>query len=68
MRRLQYIRQLQDREAGRSLETEAIWGELFRRGRAAGARTPRLDMVYNFLRYLDGARQIHSKRPTRPRT
>jgi 2-dehydropantoate 2-reductase len=48
---------LVDFQAGRPLEIEAIWGEPLRRARAAGAETPRLQMLYSLLRSLDRARQ-----------
>jgi 2-dehydropantoate 2-reductase len=43
---------LLDWEAGRDLEIEAIWGEPLRRARAAGAQTPRLEIVYALLKAL----------------
>ncbi len=46
---------LLDFEAGRPLEIEAIWGEPLRRAHAAGAPTPRLQMLYSLLISLDGA-------------
>ncbi len=48
---------LLDFESGRPLEIEAIWGEPFRRAAAAGAQTPRLQMIYSLLKSLDGLRQ-----------
>ena len=48
---------LLDFEAGRPLEIEAIWGEPFCRAAAAGASTPRLQMLYSLLQSLDAARQ-----------
>jgi 2-dehydropantoate 2-reductase len=39
--------------AGRPLEIEAIWGEPLRRGKAAGVKTPRLEMLYRLLVSLD---------------
>jgi 2-dehydropantoate 2-reductase len=39
--------------ARRPLEIEAIWGEPLRRGQAAGAKTPRLEMLYQLLVALD---------------
>jgi 2-dehydropantoate 2-reductase len=44
---------LLDWEAGRPLEIEAIWGEPLRRAAAAGAQTPRLEIVYALLKSLD---------------
>ena len=44
---------LLDFEARRPLEIEAIWGEPLRRARAAGAKTPRLEILYGLLRVLD---------------
>ena len=51
---------LQDWEAGRPLEVEAIWGEPLRRAAAAGAQTPRLEIVYALLKSLSqtGAAKI----------
>jgi 2-dehydropantoate 2-reductase len=43
-----------DYEAGREVEVEAIWGEPLRQARAAGARTPRLELLYAVLRRLGG--------------
>ena len=48
---------LLDFQARRPLEIEAIWGEPLRRARAAGAETPRLQMLYSLLRSLDRAIQ-----------
>jgi 2-dehydropantoate 2-reductase len=47
---------LLDWEAGKPLEIEAIWGEPLRRAVAAGANTPRLEMVYALLKALDAKR------------
>jgi 2-dehydropantoate 2-reductase len=44
---------LLDWEAGKPLEIEAIWGEPLRRAAAAGANTPRLEMVHALLKALD---------------
>ena len=44
---------LLDWEAGKPLEIEAIWGEPLRRAAAAGAKTPRLEMIYTLLKSLD---------------
>lgn len=41
-----------DWELGRPVEVEAIWGEPLRRGLAAGAAMPRLDLLYRLLRRL----------------
>src|ERR1700730_15683340 len=51
---------LQDWEAGRPLEVEAIWGEPLRRAAAAGAQTPRLGIIYALLKSLSqtGAAKI----------
>lgn len=38
--------------AGKPVEVEAIWGEPFRRATAAGAKVPRLEMLYQLLRRL----------------
>jgi 2-dehydropantoate 2-reductase len=46
-----------DFEAGKPLETEAIWGEPLRRGIAAGAEMPRLQLFYSALRCLDEIQQ-----------
>jgi 2-dehydropantoate 2-reductase len=43
-----------DYEAGREVEVESIWGEPLRQGRAAGASTPRLEMLYAVLKRLAG--------------
>jgi 2-dehydropantoate 2-reductase len=48
---------LLDFQAGRPLEIEAIWGEPFRRAQAAGAETPRLQMLYALLRSVDRVMQ-----------
>ena len=44
---------LLDFQAGRPLEIEAIWGEPLRRARAAGAASPRLELLYAALKSLD---------------
>ena len=44
-----------DFEAGREVEVESIWGEPLRQGRAAGAETPRLELLYALLRRATGA-------------
>lgn len=54
---------LLDFEAGRPLEIEAIWGEPLRRAQAAGAETPRLQMLYAALRSLDQVRQQKAVTP-----
>ena len=41
-----------DYETGRPVEVEAIWGEPLRRGTAAGARMPRLEMLYRLIVHL----------------
>jgi 2-dehydropantoate 2-reductase len=41
-----------DWELGRAVEVEAIWGEPWRQGVAAGARMPRLAMLYTLLRRI----------------
>ena len=53
---------LLDWEAGKPLEIEAIWGEPLRRAAAAGARTPRLEMIYALLKSLDAS---HRSEPMR---
>lgn len=50
---------LQDWEAGKPLEVEAIWGEPLRRGIAAGVAMPRIEMLYALLNTMDTRR--HSK-------
>lgn len=51
---------LLDFEAGKPLEIEAIWGEPLRRALAAGATTPRMEIVYSLLKSIDCARQAGS--------
>ncbi len=41
-----------DWQAARPVEVEAIWGEAWRQGTAAGAVLPRLEMLYHLLRAL----------------
>ncbi len=48
---------LLDWKAGKPLDIEAIWGEPLRRAAAAGANTPRLELVYALLKHLDECRQ-----------
>jgi len=48
---------LQDWEAGKPLEIEAIWGEPVRRARAAGAEMPRTEMIYELLKQMDRMRR-----------
>jgi 2-dehydropantoate 2-reductase len=48
---------LSDWETGRTLETEAIWGEPIRRAAAAGAQMPRTEMIYVLLKELDERRR-----------
>ena len=47
--------------AGRPLEIEAIWGEPYRRARAAGVATPQLENLYQQLLSLDQAQQSNSR-------
>ena len=47
---------LSDWEKGEPLEIEAIWGEPLRRAAAAGASTPRLEIIYALLKSLDARR------------
>jgi 2-dehydropantoate 2-reductase len=47
---------LQDWEAGKPLEIEAIWREPLRRAIAAGGQMPRTEMIYELLKALDRAR------------
>ncbi len=42
-----------DFEARRPLEIEAIWGEPLRQAKAAGAKTPRLERLWETLREID---------------
>ena len=51
---------LLDFEAGKPLEIEAIWGEPLRRALAAGAMTPRMEIVYSLLKSIDCVRQAGS--------
>lgn len=53
---------LLDFEAGKPLEIEAIWGEPLRRATAAGAQTPRLQMLYSILQSLDRVRRKKDRR------
>ena len=46
---------LQDVDAGRALEVDAIVGQVQAFGRAAGVPTPTLDVVLPLLRGLDAA-------------
>lgn len=41
-----------DWKEGRAVEVEAIWGEPWRQGIGAGAKMPRLEMLYRLLRQL----------------
>ncbi len=43
-----------DYEAGRAVEVESIWGEPLRQARAAGAETPRLELLHALLKRLAG--------------
>lgn len=45
-----------DLKAGRPLEIEPIWGEPLRRGQAAGAEMPRLQLLYGALRSINEER------------
>jgi 2-dehydropantoate 2-reductase len=51
---------LLDWEAGRPLEVEAIWGEPLRRAAAAGAQTPRLEIIYALLKSLNQKAEARS--------
>ena len=44
---------LLDFESAKPLEIEAIWGEPLRRAAAAGAPTPRMEIVYSLLKSID---------------
>jgi 2-dehydropantoate 2-reductase len=48
---------LLDYEAGREVEIEPIWGEPLRRAQAAGAKVPRLEMLYELLKSVVAAKQ-----------
>ncbi len=48
---------LQDWEAGKQLEIEAIWGEPVRRALAAGGQMPRTEMIYELLKKLAQGRR-----------
>lgn len=48
---------LLDFESGREVEIEPIWGEPYRRARAAGAAVPRLGMLYELLRSITASRR-----------
>jgi 2-dehydropantoate 2-reductase len=48
---------LSDWEKGQPLEIEPIWGEPLRCAAAAGATTPRLEVIYAFLKSLDAKRE-----------
>jgi 2-dehydropantoate 2-reductase len=48
---------LQDWEAGKPLEIEAIWGEPVRRAREAGAEMPRTEIIHELLKQLDRRRR-----------
>jgi 2-dehydropantoate 2-reductase len=48
---------LQDWEAGKPLEIEAIWGEPVRRAHAVGAKMPLTEMIYELLKQMDGMRR-----------
>ena len=41
-----------DWQQGRAVEVESIWGEPWRQGRAAGAKLPRLELLYHLLRQV----------------
>ena len=41
-----------DWQQGRAVEVESIWGEPWRQGRAAGAKLPRLELLYQLLRQV----------------
>jgi len=56
---------LLDWRAGKPLEVEAIWGEPLRRAAAAGANTPKLEIVYALLKALDAKRAQPEKETSR---
>jgi 2-dehydropantoate 2-reductase len=41
-----------DYEQGHPVEVEAIWGEPLRQGLAAGAKMPRVEMLYHLIKHL----------------
>lgn len=43
-----------DHDEGRPMEVEAIFGEALRSARAAGEAVPRIEMLYQQLKFLDG--------------
>jgi 2-dehydropantoate 2-reductase len=47
--------------AGRPLEIEAIWGEPYRRARAAGVAAPHLENLYQQLLSLDRAQRSNAR-------
>ncbi len=47
-----------DFEAGRDVEVESIWGEPLRQGRAAGAQTPRLELLHALVNHLVSTRGV----------
>lgn len=49
---------LQDWEAGKPLEIEAIWGEPVRRAAACGGKMPRTEMIYSLLNKMDQRRGL----------
>jgi len=51
-----------DWQDGREVEVEAIWGEPWRRARAAGADLPRLGRLYDRLKSLTAERKASSPR------
>jgi 2-dehydropantoate 2-reductase len=50
---------LSDWEEGKPLEVESIWGEPLRRATAAGAKMPRLEIIYAMLKSLEARRDEH---------
>jgi 2-dehydropantoate 2-reductase len=47
-----------DYDAGREVEVEAIWGEPLRQAKAAGAGTPRLEILHALIRHLAAGRSV----------
>jgi 2-dehydropantoate 2-reductase len=47
-----------DRQQGRAMEVEAIFGEPLRRARAAGVATPNLEVLYRNARVVDAALRL----------
>ncbi len=50
-----------DYELGRPVEVEAIWGEPLRQGLAAGAKMPRLALLYGIIRQVTERRALRGE-------